>query len=69
MVVPFIHILSRKLLNIHGVAETVLEMYKDEESTYPDVVLSDKTPKQTIIQQCAEVKDRDLHMETSRKAK
>lgn len=44
-------------------------MYKDEESTYPDVVLSDKTPKQTIIQQCAEVKDRDLHMETSREAK
>ena len=65
---PFIHILSRKLINIHCIAETVLETYKYEESACPEVVLIEHTLKQIIIQLCTDSNDRYLHMETSRKA-
>lgn len=36
---------SRKLSNTHHVAEAVSDMYKDGEGTFPEVVLSEKTPK------------------------
>lgn len=60
--VPFIYILSRRLTDIHYVAEAVSDMYKDEESTCPELVLSETTHKTTMVEQCAKVSDRDLHV-------